>query len=229
MDFTNKNLWLLFEWNGEKFYVTQSLVAAWAVMAVLIVFAVIVRIRLRSFKSVPKGFQNVVEAMVETMSNFARDTMGQELEAYGGFYFTIFAFILLSNYSGLFGLRPPTADLATTAALALTTFVLTQFVGIRRLKGAYFKEFFSPNPIFFPINLIGEISKPVSLAFRLFGNLLSGVIIVGIVYEMLPIFLLFALPDIIHIYFDIFVGALQAFVFTMLSMNFMAQRALIQD
>lgn len=225
MDFSNKNLWLLFEWNGEKFYATQTLLSTWIVMAALIVFAVIVRIKLRSFKSVPRGFQNVVETMVETMSNFARSTMGDNMEDYGGYFFSIFAFILVSNYSSLLGLRPPTADLATTAALALSTFVLVHFTGIRVKKGKYFKEYFSPNPIFFPINLMGELSKPISLAFRLFGNLLGGVIIMGLVYEMLPVVLRFVLPSVLHAYFDIFVGALQAFVFTVLSMSFVSQKA----
>lgn len=225
MDFNNKNLWLLFEWNGEKFYVTQSLLATWIVMATLILIAVIVRLRMRSFKSVPRGFQNAVETVVEMMSNFAKSTMGDKLEGYGGYFFSIFAFILFSNYSGLLGLRPPTSDLATTAALAIATFVLIHFTGIRRQKGKYFKEYFSPNPILFPINLVGELSKPISLAFRLFGNLLGGVIIMGLVYEMLPLALRFVLPSVLHAYFDVFVGAMQAFVFTILSMTFISQKA----
>lgn len=215
----------MFELNGENFYVTESLLSTWAVMAVLILFAVIVRVRLRSFKSVPRGFQNVVESLVETMSNFAKSTMGDGMEGYGGYFFSVFAFILLSNYSSLLGLRPPTSDLATTAALALSTFVLIHSVGISRQKGKYFKEYFSPNPIMFPINLLGELSKPISLAFRLFGNLLGGVIIMGLVYGMLPVALRFVLPSVLHFYFDVFVGALQALVFTVLSMNFVAQKA----
>lgn len=229
MDFTNKNLWVLFEWNGEKFYVTQSLLSTWIVMAALILVAVVVRLRLRSFKSVPRGFQNVVEAVVEVMSNFTKSTMGDKLAGYDGYFFSIFLFILISNYSGLIGLRPPTSDLATTAALALATFVLIHVTGIRMQKGKYFKEYFLPNPIFFPINLVGELSKPISLAFRLFGNLLGGVIIMGLVYEMLPFVLRFVLPDILHAYFDVFVGALQAFIFTVLSMTFISQKAVDTD
>lgn len=228
MDFANKNLWLLFEWNGEKFYVTQSILSTWIVMAALIIFAVIVRVRLRFFMNVPRGFQNVLETLVEIMSNFAKSTMGDRLESFGGYFFSVFAFILLSNYIGLAGLRPPTSDLATTAALALSTFVLIHATGIRMRKGKYFKEYFSPSPILFPINLMGELSKPISLAFRLFGNLLGGVIIMGLVYEMLPIALRFVFPGVLHAYFDVFVGALQAFIFTVLSMTFISQKA-IQD
>lgn len=226
MDFANKNLWLLFYWGDDPIYITQSILTTWIVMAVLIVLAVVVRVRLKSFKSVPRGFQNVIETLVETMYNFAKNTMGDALESYGGYFFSIFAFILLSNYSALIGLRPPTSDLATTAALALATFVLIHFTGIRMKRGKYFKEYFEPNPIFFPINLVGELSKPISLAFRLFGNLLGGVIIMGLVYQMLPLALRFVLPDILHAYFDVFVGALQAFIFTVLSMTFISQKAL---
>lgn len=226
LDFSNKNLWLLFHWGDEPIYITETMVSTWIVMAVLIVLAVVVRVRLKGFKSVPRGFQNAVEAMVETMANFTRNTMGDPLENYGGYFFSIFAFILLSNYSALVGMRPPTADLATTAALALASFVLIHATGIRMKKGRYFKEYFEPNPIFFPINLVGELSKPISLAFRLFGNLLGGVIIMGLVYQMLPLVLRFVLPDILHAYFDVFVGALQAYIFTILSMTFISQKAL---
>lgn len=223
MDFANEYLWVLFDWNGEPVYGTQTLISMWVIMFVLIVFAIIIRIQLRRFKYVPRGFQNVVETLVEMMNRFASNTMGPKLEGLGAYFFSIFAFILLSNYSGLVGLRPPTADLSTTAALALSTFVMIHFYGIRLRKKAYFQSYFSPHPVFFPINLISEFSKPISLAFRLFGNILGGVIIMGLVYQMLPLALRFILPDILHIYFDVFVGALQAFIFTVLSMTFIQQ------
>ena len=228
MDFANKNLWPLFQWEGGVFYVTESMLASWIIMAVLVLFAVIVRIKLKSFQEVPKGFQNVVEAAVEMMSDFAKSTMGEGMEFFGGYFFGVFAFILLSNYSGLVGLRPPTADLAATAALALCTFVLIHVTGIKRRGGRYFKEYFAPNPVFFVLNVVGELSKPISLAFRLFGNMLGGTIIIGLVYAMLPVALRIALPGVLHIYFDIFAGALQAFIFTVLSMTFITQKAVEQ-
>lgn len=221
---------MLFQWGGETVYVTQTMVSTWIIMAVMILLAVIVRIRItHRFTSVPRGFQNVIEALVEAMNTFARNTMGEKLEGFGAYFFSIFGFILLSNYSGLVGLRPPTSDLATTIALALSTFVLIHLSGIVYQKGRYFKDYFSPSPIFFPINLVGELSKPISLAFRLFGNILGGVIIMGLVYQMLPVALRFVLPDILHIYFDVFVGALQAFIFTVLSMTFITQKAVLDD
>jgi len=225
MDYSNKNLWVLFEWSGGTVYVTQTMLATWILSAVLIFIAVVVRLRVSSFKNIPGRAQNVVEALVEMMSNFTKSTMGEAFESFGGYFFGIFAFILLSNYSGLFRLRPPTSDLAVTAALALCTFLMIHVTGIRRRKWGYLKSFFEPNPIFFPINLIGMISEPISLGFRLFGNMLGSVVIVGLVYQMLPLLLRFVFPDILHAYFDLFAGALQAFIFTVLSMTFIQQKA----
>jgi F-type H+-transporting ATPase subunit a len=225
MDFSNNNLWVLFTWKGTTVYVTQTLLSTWIVMGVLLLLAVIVRLRLSSFKTVPGRAQNVIEALVETMANFTKSTMGEGFEGFGGYFFGIFAFILLSNYSGLVRLRPPTADLAVTFALGLATFLVIHITGIRRRKWGYLKSFIEPNPVFLPINLISEISQPISLGFRLFGNMLGSVVIVNLVYYMLPWFLRFIFPDILHAYFDIFAGALQAFIFTVLSMTFIKQKA----
>jgi len=187
----------------------------------------VVRIRLRKFKPVPRGFQNVIETLTDMMRNFARETLGEGLDFLGGYFFGAFAFILASNYTGLlpFNLRPPTADLATTGALGLLVFILIHGTGIVRQKGKYLKSYIEPMPLFLPINLIGEIAKPLSLAFRLFGNILSGLIIAAMLYNLLPIALRFILPDVAHIYFDILVGALQTYVFTTLSMTFINIKA----
>lgn len=224
MDFTNKNLAVLFEIGDTTFYLTQTLLATWVVMALLIVLAIIVRIKLPKFKSVPKGFQNFIEIIVETMDKFTVSTMGNDYRNFGGFFFGIFAFIICANYSSMLGLRPPTADVATTGALALTIFIVTHVTGIKRQKSAYFRNFVKPNIIFLPINLIGEVSNLMSLCFRLFGNMLGGVIIMGLIYNMLPLVLRFVLPAAFHAYFDVFAGALQAYIFTILSMTFIMQK-----
>jgi F-type H+-transporting ATPase subunit a len=224
LDFTNKTLGVLIEIGGERIYFTQTHLSTWVVIGVLVAVAAVVRFSVSRFKDEPGRLQNLVEAGVEMMSNFARGTLGAEAERYGGVYFSVFLFILASNYSSLFVLRPPTADLATTAALGILTFALIQITGIRSLRGGYAKSFFEPYPVFLPLNLIGELSRPVSLAFRLFGNVLGGLIIVGIVYNLLPLALRFIVPHILHAYFDVFVGALQAFIFTVLSMTFIRQK-----
>ena len=216
----NRNLWLLFRINDTDIYATETMLATWIISVVLIIFAIFARIRVKSFKDIPSGFQNLLEIAVESLDSLVRSTVGEKLDYIGGYYFGIFAFILMSNYSGLFGLRTPTSDLTTTIPLAMTTFIIIHTLGLREQKGNYFKQYIRPNPIFLPINLIGEISKPISLAFRLFGNMLGGVIILEFVYTLLPVFLRFLLPDILHAYFDIFASTLQAFVFTVLSQTF---------
>jgi F-type H+-transporting ATPase subunit a len=123
------------------------------------------------------------------------------------------------------GLRPPTANLATTATFGIATFILIHALGLIEMKKAYLKDYISPSPLMLPLNLIGELSKPISLSFRLFGNLLGGMIIIGTMYNMLPVPARFIIPNIGHIWFDIFVGFLQTFIFVMLSMTFISQKA----
>ena len=209
--------------HGE-IWITDSIRNTWIIGGILILFAIIVRIRLRKFTDVPKGFQNVVELAVETMHGFVSGTMGEKYSYFGNWFFGVFAFILLSNLSGLIGLRPPTADIATTFALALCSFVLIHFMGIFTQKKAYFKSYFEPNPVFFPLNLIDLAAKPISLSFRLFGNILGGLIIGGLIYGLFPVYLKIGIPAVLHVYFDIFSGCLQAFIFTILSMTFIRDR-----
>jgi len=213
--------------DGEPIYITESIISTWAVMGILIILAVVVRLKLKSFKDTPSGLQNVIETAVESIDGLVKSVMGGKLEFLSGYFFCIFAFILCSNYIGLTGIfRPPTTDLATTIPLALSTFILIHVMGIAMQKGKYFKDFLYPNPVFLPVNIVGDLSKPLSLSFRLFGNILGGLIILELMYSLLPFVMRFVLPDIAHIYFDLFAGALQAFVFTMLSLTFIQQKAL---
>jgi F-type H+-transporting ATPase subunit a len=200
--------------------ITQTLVSMWIVMGILITFAVIARCKLRSFKPVPAGFQNFVELIVDIFDNFVVSTMGERYSYFANWFFGVFSFILLSNLSGLIILRPPTADLACTAALGLSTFVLIHFFGIAKNFKEYWKSYFQPLPFLFPLNVISELAVPVSLSFRLFGATLGGFILMGLVYNLFPMFLLFGLPAAFHGYFDVFAGCLQAYIFTILSMTF---------
>ena len=220
MSFSNKTLWV-FDLFGVEVWITETIVNTWIIMAALILFAVVVRILARRFKTVPAGFQNAVEAVIEAFDNIVKSTAGERFMGLGNWYFMVFAFILVSNLSGIVGLRPPTADWATTFALALATFFLIQAMGIRHRKGKYLKSFFEPIFLFFPINLLGELSKPISLSFRLFGNVLAGLIITSLFYS-LPIYLHFVLPVALHAVFDIFFGALQTYVFCVLSLSFVS-------
>ena len=211
---------------GIEVWITDTTIFTWVIMAVLMTFAVIVRIKLKKFKEVPTGFQNVVESLVEIFDNYLRTTAGDKLMYLGNWYFTVFIFILISNLSGIIpGFRPPTADWSMTVMLALVTFFLIQILGARYRKGEYVKSFFRPMPLFLPINLIGEIARPISLSFRLFGNMLAGLIMMSLIYEKLIVYARFVIPAALHVYFDIFAGVLQTYIFCTLSLSFIGSSA----
>ena len=144
--------------------------------------------------------------------------MGKNSRRFVNYISSIFLFILLSNISGLFGLRPPTADYGVTLPLGLITFFMVQYNGIKKNKAGHFTALFKPLPFLFPINLIGEFAVPLSLSLRLFGNVLSGTVLMGLWYGLMPILMQLGIPAALHIYFDLFSGAIQTYVFCMLTM-----------
>jgi F-type H+-transporting ATPase subunit a len=213
------NLWIL-NIAGIEIRITETIVNTWFIMLVLIAIAVITRIRLRKFQVIPKGFQNVIEVVVETFDHFASNTLGEKLSYISPWFFTVFIFILSSSMFSVFGLRAPTADWATTFALAFASFIIMLFMGFRHQKGKYLKSFFEPHFLFFPLNLVGELAKPVSLSFRLFGNMLSGTIILTLYYALTPVFVQFGIPSLLHAFFDILFGALQTYIFVIISLMY---------
>jgi len=222
MSFENKNLWVL-RVAGIEVWITETIVNTWVIMLLLVISSIIVRIKLRKTSDIPTGFQNAVEAVIEIFDGFVHDTAGDKHMWLGNWFFMVFTFMLVSNLSGIVGVRPPTADWATTFALAMATFILIHAMGIVHRKGRYLKSFFEPNIIFFPLNLIGEIARPISLSFRLFGNILAGLIIISLVNAILPIYLRIAIPAALHVYFDLFTGVLQTYIFCVLSLTFIAK------
>jgi len=221
LDFNIKNLWVL-DIAGVEVWITETMMNTWIIMLLLTVLAVIVRVKLRTFKQVPTGFQNVIETIVESFDNFVRNTVGEKFMYLGNWFFMVFAFVLISSLGGIVGIRPPTADWTTAFALALVTFGMIQVMGIIHRKGKYLKSFIEPFFIFFPLNVIGELARPISLSFRLFGNALAGVIFMSLIYGLIPIYLRFALPAALHFYFDLFSGVLQTYIFCVLSLTFIS-------
>ena len=154
----------------------------------------------------------------------------------GYWFFTLFTFILISNLSGILpGMRPPTADWTMTIGLALVTFFMIQVLGIVYRKGKYVKDLFAPLPwwcpipLFLPINVIGELARPISLSFRLFGNMLAGLIMMSLIYAMFPIYAKFVIPAALHAYFDVFAGVLQTYIFCTLSITFVSGAAALAE
>ena len=149
-----------------------------------------------------------------------REQHGKKYRNYIG---SIFIFIFVSNISGLFGLRPPTADYGVTLPLGIITFCIIQYNNVKYNKFGAFTDLFKPIPILFPINLIGEIAVPFSLSLRLFGNVLSGTVMMSLIYSLLSKIAV-GWPGFLHIYFDLFSGAIQTYVFCMLTMVFTSQK-----
>lgn len=213
------NIWV-FTIAGVEVWITETIFNTWIIMSVLIAFAIFARMKLKKFEVIPKGFQNVIEAAIEAFDNFATNSLGEKLTYISPWFFMVFVFILSSSLFSIFGIRAPTADFSTTFALAFASFSLMVILGFRHKKGKYLKSFFEPHFIFFPMNLIGELAKPVSLSFRLFGNVLSGTIILTLYYALTPLFVQFGIPAILHGFFDILFGGLQTYIFVIISLMY---------
>ncbi|MCI8508847.1 MAG: F0F1 ATP synthase subunit A [Lachnospiraceae bacterium] len=223
VDFSIHHL-LPYKFMGQTVYITTSHVCMFIVIAFIMVFAVIARKKIMHADEIPTGFQNVIEFAVETLQGFVNSSMGTHGKKFMNYVGTLFLFVLLSNISGLFGLRPPTADYGTTFSLALITFVMIQYNNVKYNKFGAVTDLFQPLWFLFPINLIGEIATPVSMSLRLFGNVMAGTVMMALYYGLLPIFAKVGIPAALHVYFDLFSGAIQAYVFAMLTMVFVTQK-----
>lgn len=212
-----------FELFGQKLWITTTHVSVLIVMAILLAFAVAANRRMKRAEEIPGAFQNVVELIVEMLDKMVSGSMGKYAGKFVNYISALFLFIFVSNISGLFGLRPPTADYGVTLPLGLITFGIIQYNNIKYNKFGAFTGLFQPLPFLFPINLIGEIAVPFSLSLRLFGNVLSGTVMMSLIYQLLSRFAI-GWPGILHIYFDVFSGAIQTYVFCMLTMAFTAQK-----
>lgn len=212
---------------GQEVWITDSHVCILIVMLTLLTFAVVANRKLKSATEVPDGFQNIVELIVELLDGVVTSTMGKWAPRFVNYISTIFLFILMSNISGLFGLRPPTADYGTTFALGVITFCLIWFNKFKHQSGKQlWTDLCSPLPpwlpIWLPINVISEVAIPISLSLRLFANVLSGTVMMALVYGLLRVIAL-AWPAVLHVYFDLFSGAIQTYVFCMLTMTYVTQ------
>lgn len=205
------------QWAGMTFN-WETLCMTWLTMAIVLVIAFLA---VRNLSLVPKGWQNVIEMVVEGLQAQMKGTMGKGGMFLAPFIISLFMFLLVSNWLGLIpGMASPTNDLNTTLGLALLVIVMVHVLGVARKGGHYIGHFFKPTPVFVIINAIEEIAKPITLSFRLFGNILAGEILIIILLKLMPIWM--PVPSVIWLAFSIFIGAVQAFIFTMLSMAYFA-------
>ncbi|MCR4841480.1 MAG: F0F1 ATP synthase subunit A [Lachnospiraceae bacterium] len=210
---------------GHTFYLTNTHVSLLIVMLVFMVFAIAANIAIRRTDPYgkPSLFVSIVEQITETFDNLVKTNMGEKHGLkFSNYIGTLFMFLIISNISGLFGLRPPTADYGVTLGLALVTFILIHWNGFKYQKLKHITDLFKP-VILTPINIIGEISTPLSMSLRLFGNILSGTVMMGLIYGLLPKMALWFWPGALHAYFDLFSGCIQTYVFCMLTMVFISQ------
>ncbi len=197
--------------------VTGHVTTMWAIMAFLFVVLVLMT---RKMDKVPGRFQCLIEYTVEGLLNFFSGMMGKKMaRRYFPLLCTLFLFILVSNWSGILplaghveGFRPPTSTLSVTAALALVAFFATQFAGFREKGFGYLKHFFQPFIFMFPLNLIEELVRPLSLSLRLYGNIFGEEMVVAVLLSIAPYFAP-ALMQMLGILF----GFIQAVVFTTLT------------
>ena len=211
---------------GQEVWITTSHICLLIVVLVLLLFFIIGGSVFRKAETVPKGFQNFAEMIVELLDGIVIGGMGEKGNGFRNYIGVLFIFILVSNISGLLGLRPPTADYGVTLPLGILTFTLIHVNKFRfNSIGSIWKDMCSPLPpwlpIWFPINLISEVAVPVSLSLRLFANVLSGTVMMALVYGLLQMFAL-VWPAALHVYFDLFSGAIQTYVFCMLTMTYIS-------
>ena len=198
--------------------VNATLVFSWLVMAVLVVVSALVTRGLTASEGMSGG-QNVLEAVVTFILDQIRDVTQQDAEPYLPFVGTLFLFILTSNLLSVIpGFQPPTGSITTTAALALAVFLAVPYFGVRRVGlRAYLRNYLQPTPLMLPFTIIGEVTRTLSLAIRLFGNIMSGTVIVAILLSIAPLFF----PVIMEA-FGLLIGVIQAYIFAILAIVYIA-------
>ncbi len=225
--------------------ISETMAVSWIVM-LLITGLCIWLTRDLKVENISKR-QAVAEYLVELANNFVVGNMGEKFRHMIPFVAALFATSVVSNLISLVGLRSPTADLSTEAAWAVVVFIM---ITAQKIKaggvGGYLKGFTTPIPIMTPFNILSELATPVSMACRHFGNILSGIVINGLIYgalavassailgllpgvlgdvlSMIPV-LDVGIPAILSIYFDWFTGVMQAFIFCMLTVMYISNAA----
>ncbi|MFT8521889.1 F0F1 ATP synthase subunit A [Gluconobacter oxydans] len=197
--------------------VTQPVVTTWGIMAVLTLGGAWMSRTLTSGR--PGRLQTLLELGVTALDQQIRETMRTEPAPYRSFVGTLFLFILVANWSSLVpGIEPPTAILATDAALAIIVFLAIIIFGVRSggVTG-YLRSFLWPSVVMVPLNLIGTVTRTFSLMVRLFGNVMAGVFIIGIVLSLAGLLVPIPLMAL-----DLLTGAVQAYIFAILAMVFIA-------
>lgn len=198
--------------------VSEAVVVTWMIMAVLILLCILL---VRNLKVENPGRKQVVlEAAVSWIYNFFDETLGKNGRDYIPYMITVILYLGISNVIGIFGFKPPTKDINVTLALSIMSIVLIEVAGIRKKGGkGWLKSFAEPIPIILPINILELFIRPLSLCMRLFGNVLGAFVIMELIKLVVPM----VVPAVFSVYFDIFDGLMQAYVFVFLTSLFIKE------
>ena len=224
---------------GIAIPITETVIVSWLVMAIIIVLSLIFT---RSLKEIPTGAQAIIETGVEFLNNFAKNQFGPFARYIAPYIGSVFLFLLFANAIGVispleitifgrefvppFVIRPPTKDINVTAGLAVVSILLMVVFGFvaRGFKG-WFKRLLHPLPIMLPFNIMEIATRLVSLALRLFGNILGGYVMMHLIEGIIPV----AVPMIFALYFDFFDGIIQAGIFVFLTSLYISEAVKVHE
>ena len=213
---------LLLDMIQAKFllHIPPHVTYAWLIMLLLLGLGLMAS---RRIALVPAGAQNVFELIINGLEEFMVDITGEEGRAFFPYIGTCFLFILTCNLIGLIpGFYSPTANINTTLALALCTFVYTHYLGVKYHGVKYIKHFLGPipalAPLFFPIEVVGHVARVLSLTLRLFGNIMGEDLVLMILIFLAGMFL----AQLPMMFLAVFTSLVQAFIFTLLSIMYFA-------
>ncbi len=198
--------------------VAESVVISWVIMVILAALAFYLGSNLKVRN--PGKRQQIAELIVKWLDGFTQGMLGEDAKEYSSYISTVLIFIGVSNVIGLFGMKPPTKDMNVTVALSVMSILLIEYAGIKkRGVGGWLKSFAQPVAIVAPINVLEIFIRPLSLCMRLFGNVLGAFVIMELIKLVVPV----GIPAIFSLYFDIFDGLIQAYVFVFLTSLFIKE------
>ena len=199
---------------------SETMLVGWGIMAVLIILAVILRICfIPRLSDEPGKFQNAIEAIVEAVESYASERTVDLGRPMFGYVFAIGITLIGNAVAELMGFRSPSSDLMFTVALSLLAFIMANWYGIKKLtvKGRL-KGLMHPSPLLLPIRLVTDLANPLSMACRLFGNTVSGMIVMNLLYSVLGNFGSF-IPSVVGLYFNVFTALIQTVIFITLALS----------
>ena len=205
-------------WQSGWIKLNATIVFTWTAMALLVVISLIVKRRMKNTTSIPR-LQNTMEVIIESIQKQIGDVSGQDPARFVPFIGTLFLLIATATLLGIIpGYTPPTASLSMTAALAACVFLAVPVFGIRQSGfKSYIGQYLKPTWLMLPFNMIGELSRTLALAVRLYGNMMSGAVIAAVLLSFVPLFVPIAMQI-----FGLITGMIQAYIFAILAMVYIA-------